>query len=361
MKVIIAGGGSGGHVFPAFSIAEEIRRRNPGHAVLFVGTKQGLEKKTHLPPGCELEYISSSGIMGKGVSKGLKAAVLALKGLFESISIIKKFSPDVVLGVGGYVSGPVVFAALLLSVPTAICEQNSIPGITNRILGRFVKKIFASFEESVKFFPRKKTMVVGNPVRSEILHGGKLNAEGKGLVNILVFGGSQGARRLNLSVPKAFAILGRRDVAIIHQTGQNDMEDVKKTYEWYGIQAEVIPFIEDMAKAYGRADLVIGRAGAGTIAEVTALGKPSILVPYPFSAYNHQMENAMIMKKAGAAVVVEDEDAVPEKLAHVLNNLLKGDILKEMGIKARELGKPEAAKKIVDEVYKLAGVNVGQK
>jgi UDP-N-acetylglucosamine--N-acetylmuramyl-(pentapeptide) pyrophosphoryl-undecaprenol N-acetylglucosamine transferase len=360
MKVIIAGGGSGGHVFPAVSIAEEIRRRNRGHAVLFVGTKQGLEKKANLPPGCELEYISSSGIMGKGVSKGLKAAVLAFKGLFESISIIKKFDPDVVLGVGGYVSGPVIFAALVLSVPTAICEQNSIPGITNRILGRFVKKIFASFEESVKFFPRKKTMIVGNPVRSEILLGGKLSTVKNGLINILVFGGSQGARRLNLSVPKAFAILDRRDVAIIHQTGQKDMEDVKKTYDWYGIQAEVIPFIEDMARAYERADLVIGRAGAGTIAEVTALGKPSILVPYPFSAYNHQLENAMIMSKAGAAVVVEDKDAVPEKLAQVLNNLLKGDILKEMGTKARELGKPEAATKIVDEIYKLAGVNVSQ-
>jgi len=357
MRVIIAGGGSGGHVFPAISIAEEIMRRNPKHKVLFIGTKRGLEKKTLLQKGYDLELINSGGIVGKGITESLKSIASAFKGFFDSLRIIKRFKPHVVVGVGGYVSGPVVSAALLLWIPTAICEQNSIPGITNRLLGRFVKRVFASFEESVKFFPRKKTIVVGNPVRNQILLGNDSSRAKRSGVTVLVFGGSQGAHRLNLSVPKAFGILGRQDVYLIHQTGEKDVEDVKKTYEWYGIAAEVLPFIEDMAGVYGQADLVIGRAGAGTIAEVTALGKPSILVPYPFSAYNHQLENARIMEKAGAAVVIEDRDAVPERLAQVLNNLLKSDMLKEMGDRAKSLGKPDAAKRIVDEIHRLAEGN----
>lgn len=354
MRVLIAGGGSGGHIFPAISIAEEIMRRDPKHRVLFVGTEKGLERKTLLQKGYDLELIDSGGIVGKGTVGGLKGVVSAFRGLFSSMRIINRFKPHVVVGVGGYASGPVVFAALLLLIPTAICEQNSIPGITNRFLGRFVKRVFASFEESVRFFPGKKTMVVGNPVRKEILSGSYSSHKRRAGITVLVFGGSQGAHRLNLSVPKAFGILGRQDVYLIHQTGEKDVEDVRKTYEWYGISAEVLPFIEDMARVYGQADLVIGRAGAGTIAEVTALGKPSLLVPYPFSAYNHQLENARIMERAGAAVVVEDRDAVPETLSRILSDLLKEDVLREMGYRAKKLGKPDAAKRIVDEIHWLA-------
>jgi UDP-N-acetylglucosamine--N-acetylmuramyl-(pentapeptide) pyrophosphoryl-undecaprenol N-acetylglucosamine transferase len=170
---------------------------------------------------------------------------------------------------------------------------------------------------------------------------------------ILVFGGSQGSHRLNLSVPKAFGILGRKDISLIHQTGDSDLDDVRKAYEWYGIRAEVFPFIEDIGGAYKHSDLVIGRAGAGTIAEVTAVGVPSILVPYPFSAYNHQFENAKSLERAGAAVVIEDKDAAPERLAEILSGLLRREKLKEMGERAKSLGKPDAAKMIVDEIYRL--------
>lgn len=353
MKVIIAGGGTGGHLFPAISIAEEILGRNPENSVLFIGTKEGLEKKTLTQKGYTLEFISSRGIVGKGIIRGLKGFASAFKGFFDSFNIIKKFGPDVVVGVGGYVSGPVVCAAVLLLIPTAICEQNSIPGITNRLLGRFVRRVFASFEESIRFFPRKKTMVVGNPIRTQILQESESGQRESGGITVLVFGGSQGARTLNVSVPKAFGILGRHDISIIHQTGEKDIEVVKKTYEWYGIRAEVLPFIDDMADAYRQADLVIGRSGAGTVAEITALGKPSILVPYPFSAYNHQLENAMVVEKARAAVVIEDKDAAPERLAKILSGLLKCDKLKEMGNRAKSLGRPDAAKEIVDELYKL--------
>ncbi len=356
MRVIIAGGGTGGHIFPAISIAEEILWRNPGSCVLFIGTKEGLEKKTLTQKGYSLEYISSRGIVGKGIIRGIKGITSAFKGLFDSFDIIRKFGPDAVVGVGGYVSGPVVCAALLLLIPTAICEQNSIPGVTNRFLGRFVKRVFASFEASVRFFPRERTMVVGNPIRTEIMRESKSTRRESDGITVLVFGGSQGARTLNISVPKAFGILGRHDISIIHQTGEKDIDEVKKTYEWYGIRAAVFTFIENMADAYSQADLVIGRAGAGTIAEITALGKPSILVPYPFSAYGHQSENAMIMKRAGASLVLEDKDATPARLVEILRDLLKDDILGDMAKSAKSLGRPNAAKDIVDELHKLINI-----
>jgi len=300
MRIIIAGGGTGGHIFPAISIAEEILMRDSENKVLFVGTKRGMEArviKCHA-----IEFISSEGVVGKGFIEGLKGVASAIKGFFDSLRIINEFKPDLILGVGGYASGPMVFAACVFMIPTAICEQNSIPGVTNRILGKFVKRVFASFEESIKFFPRNKTMVIGNPVRRYILMEKDSRLRQNGFT-VLVFGGSQGSHRLNLSVPKAFGILGREDVSLVHQTGDNDLDDVRKAYEWYGVRAEVFTFIEDIGSAYKHSDLVIGRAGAGTIAELTAVGLPSILVPYPFSAYNHQFENAKSLERAGAAVL----------------------------------------------------------
>ncbi len=350
MRIIIAGGGTGGHIFPAISIAEEILMRDSGNRVLFVGTKRGIEArviKDH-----PIEFISSEGVVGRGFIGCLKGIASAMKGFFDSLRIISRFKPNLIIGVGGYASGPMVFAAGVFMIPTVICEQNSIPGVTNRILGNFVTRVFASFEESIKFFPRKKTMVVGNPVRKYILME-KNSSQRRNGFTILVFGGSQGSHKLNLSIPKAFEILGRKDVSLVHQTGDNDLEDVRKAYEWYGIRAEVFPFIEDIGSAYKHADLLIGRAGAGTIAEVTTLGVPSILVPYPYSAYNHQFENAKLLERAGAAVVIEDEDAVPERIAEILSDLLRGEKLKQMSEKAKSLGKPDAAKRIVDEIYKL--------
>ncbi len=353
MRIIIAGGGTGGHIFPAISIAEEILIRDSENKVLFVGTKRGMESR--VIKNYAIEFISSEGVVGKGLMEGLRGIASAIRGFFGSLRIIREFKPDLVLGVGGYASGPMVFAASVFMIPTAICEQNSIPGITNRILGKFVKMVFTSFGESIRFFPRKKAILVGNPVRRYILAGENLGRKQSGFT-VLVFGGSQGSHRLNLSVPKAFGILGRKDISLIHQTGDNDLDNVRKAYEWYGIRAEVFPFIEDIGSAYKHSDLVIGRAGAGTIAEITAVGVPSILVPYPFSAYNHQFENAKSLERAGAAVVIEDKDAVPERIAEILSDLLKREKLKQMGERAKSLGKPDAAKRIVDEIYKLVGI-----
>jgi UDP-N-acetylglucosamine--N-acetylmuramyl-(pentapeptide) pyrophosphoryl-undecaprenol N-acetylglucosamine transferase len=246
MKVIIAGGGTGGHIFPAISVAEEILKRGGTNEVLFVGTKRGLENELLSKRGYRVEHISARGIKGKGIKKSAAAVLSALKGVSDSMTIINRFRPDVVLGVGGYVSGPMVLAASLRGVPTAICEQNGYPGLANRILGKFVKRVFATFEESVKFFPGGKVVITGNPVRQDILRSGKIKKDTE-MVTILVFGGSQGAHKLNESVPVAIAALGRSDIQVIHQTGDRDYEAVKNAYVSHRIHARVLPFIDDMA------------------------------------------------------------------------------------------------------------------
>jgi UDP-N-acetylglucosamine--N-acetylmuramyl-(pentapeptide) pyrophosphoryl-undecaprenol N-acetylglucosamine transferase len=356
MKVIIAGGGTGGHIFPAISVAEEILKRSGTNVVLFVGTKKGLENELLSKRGYTAEHISARGIKGKGVGKSMAALLSACKGVSDSMAVIKRFRPDVVLGVGGYVSGPMVLAASLRGIPTAICEQNSYPGVTNRILGKFVKRVFATFEESVKFFPRRKVVITGNPVREDILRKEKTK-EGPETVTILVFGGSQGAHKLNESVPEALARLGRGDIRVIHQTGDKDYELVKDAYAQKHIEARVLRFIDDMAGAYAEADFIIGRSGAGTIAEITALGKPSLLIPYPYATNNHQLENARALERAGAALIVEDRDAGPENLYAALTKLLLKDKLTTMALSAAGLGKPFAAALIVDEISRLAGEN----
>lgn len=356
MRIIIAGGGTGGHVFPAISIADEISEKNNSDEILFVGTQKGMENELLKKNGYQIKHISSRGFVGRGLFRTLIASFYALKGLLDSISIIKKFKPDVALGVGGYVSGPLLLAAVMLRLPTAICEQNTIPGVTNRILGKVVKKIFASFDSSVQYFPSKKVLITGNPIRKNILEISS-NARNSDSITVLIFGGSQGAYSLNRAVPEAFSTIEHSNISIIHQTGKKDFDYVKALYSDNGVHADVLPFIDDMAGAYGKSDLVIARAGAGTIAEITALGKPSILVPFPYAAHNHQLENAKILEDEGASVLIEDKDATPEKLAHTLTKLLDKDKLNMMSANARKLGKPEASKVIVDELYKLAGEN----
>lgn len=354
MRIIIAGGGTGGHVFPAISIADEISERNNNDEILFVGTQKGMENELVRKNGYQIKHISSRGFVGRGFIKTIVAFFIALKGVFDSLSIIRKFKPDVALGVGGYVSGPFLLAAFLVRKPTAICEQNTVPGVTNRVLGKFVNKIFASYDSSIQFFPSKKVLITGNPIRKDILMTPE-NSQSSDSISILVFGGSQGAYSLNRAVPQALSKIDHNNISIIHQTGKKDFDHVNSLYKQGGVNAEVLEFIDDMACAYAKSDLVIGRAGAGTIAEITALGKPSILVPFPFAAHNHQFENAKILEQQGASVLIEDKDATPEKLAHTLTNLMDRDKLNTMSQNAKKLGRPEASKEIVDELYKLAG------
>lgn len=355
MKVLISGGGTGGHVFPAISVAEEILQRDPQNEVLFVGTRKGLENRLVKDRGYELKHISSGGIVGKGMFKRLSGAFSAAVGIFESASVIRSFKPDFVLGTGGYVSGPVVLSASLLGVPTGVCEQNSVPGVTNRILGRFVKRVFTTFEGSENSFSPDKIIVTGNPIRKDIIDNERAEKR-DGQLTCLVFGGSQGAATLNRSVPEAILKTGINEIHVIHQTGAGSLEEVTEFYKKNNISAEVLTFIENMAEAYTKSDFVIGRSGAGTVAEVTALGKPSLLIPFPYATHNHQYENAKSLESAGAALLIEDKEASPEKIASALNILNDKDRLKDMKEAAKRLGKPRAAAQIVDEIYKIAGV-----
>jgi len=354
MRIIIAGGGTGGHVFPAISIAQEISGRNNRDEILFVGTQKGMENELVQKNGYKIKHISSRGFVGRGIIKTFAAFFSAFKGLFESVSIIRNYEPDVVLGVGGYVSGPFLLASFLIRKPTAICEQNTVPGVTNRILGKIVDKIFVSYDSSLQYFPSKKVLVTGNPIRKNILQTSEITRNSDS-ITILIFGGSQGAKSLNRAVPEAVSRIGHENISIVHQTGKNDFDYVRNSYNENGIDAEVLEFIDNMARAYANADLVIGRAGARTIAEITALGKPSILVPFPYAAHNHQYENAKILEEEGASILIEDKEATPEKIVSTLTKLLDRDKLNEMSSNAKRLGRPEASKDIVNELYKLAG------
>ena len=355
MKVIIAGGGTGGHVFPAISIAEEILARSGTNEVLFVGTENGMEKDAVPERGHRIEFISSGGIVGKNLFAKVGAAFSILAGVAGSAKIIRDFGPDAVVGVGGYASVPTVLCGFLARLPTAVCEQNSVPGLANRILSKFAARILITFEESRGHFPGPKTALTGNPIRRELA---RRAAERKPAADpvpgVLVLGGSQGARRLNEVVPAALAGTGR-ELRVLHQTGEADRASVERAYGELGMEAEVFAFAGDMSRVYEKTDVIICRAGAGTIAEVTAFSIPSILVPLAVSTHGHQLANARFAGKNGAAVVIEEKDLDAAGLAAALEKTLEPATLARMAASAGRLGRPDAAERIVDEIEKLAG------
>ncbi len=349
MRLLVAGGGTGGHLYPGIALAEEFRAR--GAEVLFVGTERGIEVRAVPKAGFQLETINVSGLKRMGVV-GTVTSLGKLPGSFlQARSILKRFKPDVVVGVGGYASGPMVMAASLSGVPTAVLEQNSVPGLTNRILGKVVKRVFGTFAASAGFFPSEKFVRAGNPIRAALLSAPVTAGTG-----ILVLGGSQGAKALNERVPPAlkFAFEKTRPVAVVHQTGEKDVEDTRKRYADVGVDATVTAFIDDMGAAYAAAGLCICRSGATTCAELTALGKPSILIPFPFAADDHQTSNAAELVDAAAAHLVKQDDATPERLGGLVAEMLgDADDLRVMADNARRLGKPRAAADIADALTAL--------
>lgn len=355
MKVIIAGGGTGGHIFPAISIAEEILDRNSRNEVLFVGTERGLESKIVPEKGYRIEYITSGGIIGKNPFEQIQGIINAFRGVINSIKILKEFKPDVVIGVGGYASGPTVLSASLSLIPTVVCEQNSIPGFTNRILSKFVKRVFITFENSKKYFPEKKTYLTGNPIRKCFSSGENKTDRENGKINIFVLGGSQGSNKLNRNIPECFSRINESRISITHQTGEKDFDKVSEAYQKSGIDAKVFKFINNIKEVYEKTDLIICRAGAGTISEITAIGIPAILVPFSFAAHDHQLLNAMYMEKKGAAVIVEENSLTHQSIAKALNRILKNGRIKEMSENSRSLGKPQAAKDIVNHLESITG------
>jgi len=362
IKLIVAGGGTGGHIFPGLAVGKELLRRHPASELLFVTGGRKIEDELLKDAGFERVSIVVEGIKGRGLVNRIKAAIKLPLGLCQSLMIIKKFSPDLVMGVGGYSAGPVCLAARIMGVRTAIHEQNSCPGATNRLLSRFVNRIFISFPESRKFFPENKVFLSGNPIREGFLAKDSGQTENSRDFRILVTGGSQGASAINMMMIEALAQMKDKGMTpqVVHQTGQRDYEVMLKAYREKGIEADVNAFIQDMPTAYREADIVIGRAGAGTIFELAALGKPSILIPYPYAADDHQTANARMLGECGGARVVAQSDLTPDKLAGMLAGFINNRAaLDEMGKKAKEVAMPDAARVIVDELEKMVGVKKG--
>jgi UDP-N-acetylglucosamine--N-acetylmuramyl-(pentapeptide) pyrophosphoryl-undecaprenol N-acetylglucosamine transferase len=356
MRVMIAGGGTGGHLFPGIALAEEVSTRHPKNDVVFVGTDRGLEAKVVPASGYTLETIKARGLKGMGL-KGLVLGLLALPLAFiRSWSLLRRYRPDVVVGVGGYSSGPVVLAAWMQGVPTAVQEQNALPGLTNKILGKVARAVFLAFDEAKRFFPEGKVHVIGNPIRRKLLDNYLKPSSKHEKFVVLVFGGSLGAKGLNSRVVDALDHLGelKGDLQFVHQTGKNDLEAVRKAYAEKGFAAEVVEFIDDMSAAYARAELVICRAGATTLAELTVCKKASILIPFPYATDDHQAVNASAMVAAGAALMFREADLNGAVLAeHVKQLKAEPARLKKMEKMAGLLGRPEAAKELADVCVQL--------
>jgi len=360
VRIIIAGGGTGGHLFPGIAVAEEFQKRDPQNRVIFIGTRRGIEHRLLGTLGYELRLIEVEGLKGRGLKALIKGAWAIPVSMMQSRRILADFRPDVVLGVGGYASGPAVMAAYLMGCPTAIAEQNALAGNTNRILGKFVDRIFLTYEQSKGRFPARKVSVTGNPVRAAFAASLKESPKTRAFRQILIFGGSQGAAAINKTVVAMLPLLQKiKDrVRVVHQTGERDEETVRQAYAKAGMEAEVRPFIVDMVSAYAASDLIICRAGATSLAEITVAGKASVLIPFPYAADDHQTENARAMVEAGAAAMIRESDLTAETLYSLVASLLGDDKkLRGMEEKSKTLGRPDAAASIVDACIKLAAEN----
>ena len=362
-RIIIAGGGTGGHLFPGLAVVEELRRRDPSIEVLFVGTARGIESRILPARGERLELLTVTPLKGLGAAERLRSAARLPGAVTKAFGIIGDFKPHLVLRVGGYASGPVVLAASLRGIPTALLEQNASVGLTNRMLSGFVGRAYVTFEETRPVFGDKRTRVSGNPVRREFVDASRRAvADPEGFEaranTVLVIGGSQGARALNELAPQALASanLAQKGLRVVHQTGESMRDEVERVYRDLSLDAEVVPFIDDMARAYAHAALVIGRAGATTVAELCAIGRPSILVPFPFAAEDHQTKNARALEQEGAAVCLPEEELSAESLSAVVSRLVHSAPERStMALAARKRGRPDAAAAIVDDLFDWLG------
>jgi len=350
MKLLLAGGGTGGHLFPAISLAEQLKHEEPQSEILFVGTERGLEARMLPELGWSLKTIEMSGWAGLGFLARLKVLGKLIKSFNQSRTILREFAPEVVIGVGGYASVPVLLAAKTLGIPYLVHEQNAWPGLANRLLGHWAKRVCLSFDEADRAFHSSATVLTGNPVRSAMESCPNIQED---KVCLLVFGGSQGARAINRAVVAALPNLSewREKLEIVHQSGQLDYEETVRGYQENGWpNADVQPFIVDMAHAYEKATLIVCRAGATTLAELTACGRPAVLVPYPHAAAGHQAVNAQAMAAKGAALMMEEADLTPERLAKLIGGLLHDRTsLMTMAGSAKRLARRGAATRILQE------------
>jgi UDP-N-acetylglucosamine--N-acetylmuramyl-(pentapeptide) pyrophosphoryl-undecaprenol N-acetylglucosamine transferase len=369
MRLLIAGGGTGGHLFPGMAVAEEFLSRAPANEVLFVGTERGIEARAVPAAGYRLELITAAGIRGKDIFSQLKGAAMMLYGYAQSRTILKAFRPDMVLGVGGYASLPMVLAAKGMQIPRYIHEQNAIPGMTNKLLARFADRVFITLEESARFFPKEKVLLTGNPLRRQILDlvgrqnssstspsaNGESEQSLQGGFRLFVFGGSQGAHAVNMALVEALPLMadlsGRLEIS--HQTGEADCAAVRAAYKDSGIHSNLQSFISDMAAEYKQADLIICRAGATTIAEVTACGKACLFIPFPHAVDDHQRRNAEALLKKQACFMLLERELTGERLAGIIRELINDpETLRHTGEAAFSLARLDAARIIVDEMTK---------
>ncbi|MDP4163934.1 MAG: undecaprenyldiphospho-muramoylpentapeptide beta-N-acetylglucosaminyltransferase [Bacillota bacterium] len=362
MKIAISGGGTGGHIYPALALVREIQKEAGNHEFLYIGTQNGLESSLVPAENIPFKSIHITGFKRKISLDNVKTIFRFLKGVRDSKEYLKEFKPDVVIGTGGYVCGPVVYAAAKLGIPTVIHEQNSVPGLTNKFLSRYVNKIAVCFKEAADYFPNDKVIFTGNPRASEVR--GKDGIRGRlsaGLKTnspaVLIFGGSRGARPINDAVIKSLSELGKKPYQILYVTGEAHFENVKKEVDLIGNPQNVViqPFIHNMPEVLAGVDLVVSRAGATTLAEVTSLGIPSILIPSPYVTNNHQEKNARSLSDEGAAVLLLEKDLNSKTLIHSIDEiLLDKEKQSAMKKKALKLGVPDSATKLYKLMKQLA-------
>ncbi|WP_043933421.1 undecaprenyldiphospho-muramoylpentapeptide beta-N-acetylglucosaminyltransferase [Bacillus sp. EB01] len=365
MKIAISGGGTGGHIYPALALVREIQKKDPDAEFLYIGTEKGLESTLVPRENIPFASIHITGFKRKLSFENIKTVWRFLTGVKKSKAILKEFKPDIVIGTGGYVCGPVVYAASKLKIPTVIHEQNSLPGLTNKFLSRYVNKIAICFEEAASFFPKEKVVFTGNPRASEVL--GRDGIKGRlstglklGMPAVLIFGGSRGARPINEAVVQSLGEFASKPYQVLYVTGDVHYEDVRKEAELLGSPDNVIikPFIHNMPDVLAGVDLVVSRAGATTLAELTSLGIPAILIPSPYVTDNHQEKNALSLSDKGAAELLAEKELSGKKLVSTIDSItLNKEKLTAMAKEARKLGVQDAAERL----YKVMRDLVSQK
>ncbi|MBS4172427.1 undecaprenyldiphospho-muramoylpentapeptide beta-N-acetylglucosaminyltransferase [Bacillus sp. FJAT-49736] len=362
MKVIISGGGTGGHIYPALALIRTIKKEHPNTEFLYIGTQKGLESSIVTRENIPFKSIHITGFKRSLSLENFKTIFRFLKGVRECKKVIKSFKPDVVIGTGGYVCGPVVYAAAKQKIPTIIHEQNSVPGLTNKFLSRYVNKVAICFESSGEFFPKEKVVLTGNPRASEVI--GEKNTEvlknfqlQTDKPTVLIFGGSRGARPINEAVIRNLAQFSQKSYQVLYVTGDVHFNEVEKEVSLIGSSKNIsiVPFIHNMPEVLRAVDLVVSRAGATTLAELTALGIPSILIPSPYVTNNHQEKNARALTESGAATLVLESELTGPKLLQAIDEiLLDTNNMMKMKDAAKKLGIPDASNRLFKVMDALA-------
>lgn len=366
MRMVIAGGGTGGHLFPGIAVAEEFKGRDREAEVMFIGTEKGIEASVIPKEGYAIRFLRVEGVLGRSPLRKVVSLWKMGLSVFAARKIYDDVRPDVVVGTGGYVSVGPVLAARTMSIPTLLMEQNLVPGYANRLLGKVADSVAVTFHESMGFFPKGKARLTGNPIRRAIMSGSRekgiqLFSLKRGRVTVFILGGSRGARKINSTIVSALPHLLdiREKVQFLHQSGEEDYDALRKRYREMGFTAMVVPFVYQMGDAYAVADLLVSRAGATSLAEFTALGKPAVLVPYPHAG-GHQEFNARKLQEMGGCMMLADHELKGDVLAAQIKTLVNSEELRqEMRRHSRALGRPDAAQKVVDMAMSLVRARMG--